>query len=144
MDDDLVDVLIVFIVLAFGVVGLLILLATTRCRQLLRCCGREEELPIKPKRTTIRVIQKANSLGFEEGRVAVKAPVTRVVSSPLPMAKELTTPVRAKELIFIVPRSPTYRAEMGHSCNSTYVSNSTGSSYLPSQIPPMMKRRCST
>ncbi|VDL80886.1 unnamed protein product [Nippostrongylus brasiliensis] len=83
MDDDLVDVLIVFIVLAFGVVGLLILLAT--------------------------VIQKANSLGFEEGRVAVKAPVTRVESSPLPMAKELTTPVRAKELIFIVPRSPTYR-----------------------------------
>ncbi|KHJ75764.1 hypothetical protein OESDEN_24620 [Oesophagostomum dentatum] len=58
MDDDLVDVLIVLGVLAFGLIGLVILLALNvkRFRMFLQCCRKEKEEPIKPrKRTTIRV-----------------------------------------------------------------------------------------
>lgn len=148
MDDDLVDVLIVCGVLTFGVIGALILIASNmaRFRSWSRCCKKEEEFPIKTKRTTIKVIRKANTISAEEGKsVAARTPVSRIFSSPLPQAQQLPSPAKAKELLFIVPRSPTYRAELAQ-CHpqSPYMSHSTASSYLPSQIPPLMKRRCSS
>ncbi|KAK6049698.1 hypothetical protein COOONC_12797 [Cooperia oncophora] len=119
MDDDLVDVFIVLGVLGLGLIGLLILLAT--------------------------VVRSGNTIAAEEPRsTASKTPVSRVFSSPLPKAEHLPSPTRPKEhFIFIVPRSPTYRAEIAQSTTSPYQSTSTGSSYLPNQIPPLAKRRCS-
>ncbi|KAK6729601.1 hypothetical protein RB195_006570 [Necator americanus] len=91
MDDDLVDVLIVLGVLAIGVIGLLILLAmhAKRFKELLRCCRKDDEVQIKAKRTTIKVVRKVNTIGVEEGRsVASKTPVGRrpVVKAKLAVA----------------------------------------------------------
>ncbi|EYC45294.1 hypothetical protein Y032_0432g1344 [Ancylostoma ceylanicum] len=147
MDDDLVDVLIVLGVLMLGVIGLLVLLAmhAKRFRRLFRCFKNEEDTPIKVKRTTIKVVRRAHTITAEEGKsVASKTPVSRVFSSPLPEHGHLPSPGTTKELLFIVPKSPTYKAEMAHSVVSAHTSNSTGSSYLPSQIHAMPKRRCST
>ncbi|XGW24982.1 hypothetical protein V3C99_006433 [Haemonchus contortus] len=146
MDDDLIDVLIVLGVLGLGLVGLLILLAINvkRVRNYLLCCRREKDVPIKPKRATIKVVRKANTITVEEARSkASRTPAARIFSSPLPRPEQLPSPMKAKELIYIVPRTPTYRAEIAASTSPAYMSSSTTSSYLPSQIPPLTKRRCS-
>nr|CDJ80797.1 unnamed protein product [Haemonchus contortus] len=84
MDDDLIDVLIVLGVLGLGLVGLLILLAI--------------------------VVRKANTITVEEARSkASRTPAARIFSSPLPRPEQLPSPMKAKELIYIVPRTPTYR-----------------------------------
>nr|CDJ92777.1 unnamed protein product [Haemonchus contortus] len=112
MDDDLIDVLIVLGVLGLGLIGLLILLAINvkRVRNYLLCCRKEKDVPIKPKRATIKVVRKANTITVEEARSkASRTPAARIFSSPLPRPEQLPSPMKAKELIYIVPRTPTYR-----------------------------------
>ncbi|CAJ0594148.1 unnamed protein product [Cylicocyclus nassatus] len=151
MDDDLVDVLTVLAVLALGLIGLLVLLVMNvkRFREFFQCRRKRKVHPIIPKRTTIKVARKANTITVEEPRsVTSKTPVQRIFSAPLPerspaQTPVVTTPNGTKQLVFIVPKPPSYKAELAHSVASAQTSCSTASSYLPNQLPVMLNRRCS-
>ncbi|CAI4221802.1 unnamed protein product [Auanema sp. JU1783] len=143
--DDLLDVIVALSVLTLGVIGgLILIIKNVKVVRRLFSCHRKSEDVEKAvhRRTTIRVVRKAGTIhGGTAPSVASKTPVKRIFSNPLPTPPSAT---KAKEFVYIVPRSPTYKMEMAstaHSVVSPQTSLSTTSTYLPSQLPPVSTRR---
>ncbi|KJH53291.1 hypothetical protein DICVIV_00414 [Dictyocaulus viviparus] len=150
MDDELIDVLIVLSILLLGVIGVVILLAMNikSFRTWIHCAkdtNDSESLKVHPKRTTIKVVRKANTIvAKKEKNEATKVPVSKVHSSPIQKSEQHPNTELTKELIFIVVRSPSYKADMAYNeASASAYTGSTVDSYPTNQMSSFQKRRCS-